>query len=144
MTFEVTKEIEIAAAPETIFSYLVDERQFVKWMGTDVHLSPVPSGTFQVLCGGVNPSLGEFLEVTPYSRVRFTFGWDIPEHPIPAGSSEVDITLTPSGDMTLLRLVHRGLPEDALSDHLRGWTYYLDRLVVVIDGGDPGPDSPMG
>ena len=61
---------------------------------------------------------------------------------IPAGSTRVEITLEPVGDSTLLRLVHRGLPDDAVDDHLRGWDYYLGRLVLVCDGKDPGPDSP--
>jgi len=142
MTFETVKEVVIDASPETIFPFLINEKEFVRWMGTDVSLNAVPGGKFHVVCGGLNPSLGEFLEVTPYSRVRFTFGWDIPDHPIPAGSSEVDITLVPSGSSTVLRLVHRGLPEDALTDHQRGWTYYLERLVIVVGGGDPGPDQP--
>jgi uncharacterized protein YndB with AHSA1/START domain len=82
------------------------------------------------------------VEVEPNRRVVFTFGWDVPGHPVPAGSTEVEITLEAVGSSTLLRLVHRGLPDDAIDDHVRGWDYYLDRLVVVCDGEDPGPDSP--
>jgi uncharacterized protein YndB with AHSA1/START domain len=80
--------------------------------------------------------------VKPNEKVIFTFGWDVPGHPIPAGSTEVEITLTPQGKSTLVRLTHRGLPDDAISDHVRGWIYYLDRLQKVVDGIDPGPDSP--
>jgi hypothetical protein len=65
-----------------------------------------------------------------------------PRHPIPAGSTQVEVTLTPRREATLLRLVHRGLPDDAVADHLRGWDYYLDRLQNVVGGIDPGPDSP--
>ena len=90
----------------------------------------------------MNPSAGHFVEVVPDERVVFTFGWDLPGHPIPAGSTEVEITLEPVGSSTLLRLVHRGLPDDAVNDHLRGWDYYLGRLLLVCDGDDPGPDSP--
>jgi hypothetical protein len=50
--------------------------------------------------------------------------------------------LIPDGDATLVRLVHSGLPDDAIEDHLRGWNYYLDRLVLVVNGQDPGPDLP--
>jgi uncharacterized protein YndB with AHSA1/START domain len=134
------KEMTIKASPETIFPYLVDPAKFVQWMGTEATLVAEPGGEFRVLCGGVNPAAGEYLEVVPYERVVFTFGWDLPEHPIPAGSSQVEITLTPVGASTLLRLVHSGLPEDAVSDHLGGWTYYLARLDSVVDGVDPGPD----
>ena len=142
MGTEVVKEILIKASPETVFPYLIDPEYLVQWMGTEASLNPEPGGEFRVLCGGVNPSAGQYVEVVESQRVVFTFGWDVPGHPIPAGSSEVEITLTPSGQNTLLRLTHRGLPEDALNDHLGGWNYYLSRLEVVIDGGNPGPDNP--
>jgi uncharacterized protein YndB with AHSA1/START domain len=142
MTTEAVREITISASPATIFAYLTDPEKMVQWMGTEVALDAVPGGVFRVLCGGVNPSAGEFVEVVPNERVVFTFGWDVPDHPIPAGSTEVEITLRPVGERTVLRLVHRGLPDRAGGDHLRGWDYYLSRLVQVNEGVDPGPDSP--
>ena len=41
---------------------------------------------------------------------------------------------------TRVRLVHSGLPEDAVSDHGDGWAHYLDRLAIVTTGGDAGAD----
>ncbi len=41
-----------------------------------------------------------------------------------------------------MRLVHRGLPDDAISDHTEGWDHYLGRLAIASTGGDPGPDTP--
>ena len=79
--------------------------------------------------------MGEFVEVVPDRKVVFTFGWDEPDHPIPAGSTEVEITLIPDGGKTRVRLVHRGLPDDAVSDHTQGWDHYLDRLAVASAGG---------
>jgi len=39
-----------------------------------------------------------------------------------------------------LRLRHTGLPTDAaLQFHSVGWKTTMDRLVVVAEGGDPGP-----
>jgi uncharacterized protein YndB with AHSA1/START domain len=142
MTIGAIREITIGASPETIFEYLTDSERIIEWMGTEANLQPEPGGEFRVLCGGVNPSAGEFVEVVPNERVVFTFGWDVADHPIPAGSSRVEITLTPVGNATLLRLVHTGLPADAIDDHLRGWDYYLARLVQVSNGVDPGPDAP--
>jgi uncharacterized protein YndB with AHSA1/START domain len=143
MTSEAVKEIVINAAPARIFPYLVDPVKLVEWMGTEAALDPVPGGEFRVLCGGSHPGLGEFEEVVLNERVVFSFGWDVPGHPIPAGSTQVEITLTPKGDATLVRLVHRGLPDDAIDDHLGGWSHYLDRLALVMSGVDPGPDLPV-
>ena len=47
-------------------------------------------------------------------KVVFTFGWEEKDHPIPPGSTTVEITLHPEGDKTRVRLVHRGLPADAV------------------------------
>ncbi len=52
----------------------------------------------------------------------------------------MEITLHPEGDKTRVRLVHRDIPADAVSDHTRGWDHYLARLDVVATGGDAGPD----
>lgn len=139
---DAVKEVLIKASPATIFPYLTDPSKFVQWMGTDAQLVPEPGGEFRVLCGGDHPSAGTFLEVVPNEKVVFSFGWDLPDHPIPAGSTTVEITLTPEGDATRLRLVHSGLPEDAVADHNKGWNYYLTRLETVVHGGDPGPDDP--
>ena len=65
-----------------------------------------------------------------------------PRSPDPAGSTLVEITLEPVDGSTSLRLVRRGLPDDAINDRLLGWDYYLGRLAQVCDGDDPGPDLP--
>jgi uncharacterized protein YndB with AHSA1/START domain len=138
---ELTREIVIGANPETIFPFLIDPEQHLRWMGTDVELDPRPGGVHRVLVGGRHPSVGEFVEVVPNERVVFTFGWDEPDHPIPAGYTEIEITLIPDGDKTRVHFVHRGLPDDALADHTSGWDHYLDRLASVVGGDDPGPDT---
>ena len=140
MSTDSVNEVLIRATPDTIFPFLVDPTKFVQWMGTDVTLIPTPGGELRTLCGGQSPGAGTFIEIVPNERVVFTFGWDIPDHPIPAGSTTVEITLTPSGDETRVRLRHSGLPDDAVADHDKGWSYYLNRLSQVAVGQDPGPD----
>jgi uncharacterized protein YndB with AHSA1/START domain len=137
---ELVREIMIDATPETIWPFLTDPGKHVEWDGTVAELDPRPGGIYRVLVGGQHPSAGEYVEVVPMERVVFTFGWDLPDHPIPAGSTTVEITLVPEGDKTRLRLVHRGLPEDAVADHTQGWDHYLGRLAARASGGDPGPD----
>jgi uncharacterized protein YndB with AHSA1/START domain len=137
---ELTREVMIGASPATIFPFLIDPKQHVRWMGTEAELDPRVGGTYSVLVGGRHPGVGEFVEVVPNERVVFTFGWDEPGHPIPAGSTQIEISLIPDGDKTLVRLVHSGLPDDAVSDHTVGWDNYLQRLATAVGGGDPGPD----
>jgi uncharacterized protein YndB with AHSA1/START domain len=140
---ELTREVVMDASPTTIFPFLTDPSQHVLWMGTEAELDPRVGGVYRVLAQGKNPAVGEFVEVVADEKVVFTFGWDEPGHPIPAGSTEVEITLIPDGGKTRVRLVHRGLPEDAIKDHTQGWDHYLDRLSIAAAGGDNGPDASM-
>ena len=139
---ELVREIHIKAGPEVVFDYLVDPAKHVEWGGTEAVLDPRPGGIYQVLMGGTHQSAGEFLEVVPNERVVFSFGWAEPGHPIPSGSTRVEISLVPDDLGTMVRLTHSGLPEDAVSDHSGGWDHYLDRLEVAASGGDPSPDRP--
>jgi uncharacterized protein YndB with AHSA1/START domain len=140
---ELIREVVINASPETVYQFLVDPELHVKWLGTEAELDPRPGGSYRVLVGGSHPSVGEFVDVVPDEKVVFTFGWDEPDHPIPAGSTEIEITLVPDGDKTRVRLAHRGLPADAVSDHTGGWDHYLERLAIAATGGDPGPDRAL-
>jgi len=137
---ELVREIVIDATPETIWPFLTEPDKHVQWLGTVAEMDPRPGGTYRVKVGDRHQSAGEYVEVVPLEKVVFTFGWDEPGHPIPAGSTTVEITLHPEADKTRVRLVHRGLPADAVEDHGRGWAYYLDRLATAGAGGDAGPD----
>jgi uncharacterized protein YndB with AHSA1/START domain len=141
---ELIREVLVDARPATIFPYLTRPDLHCQWMGTEAELDPRVGGSYRVLVGGKHPGVGDFLEVVPDEKVVFTFGWDEPDHPIPARSTEVEISLIPEGDKTRVRLTHRGLPSDAVSDHTKGWDHYLNRLDVAVSGGNPGPDVMEG
>jgi uncharacterized protein YndB with AHSA1/START domain len=141
---DLIREILINASPATIYEFLTIPDKHVEWNGIEAELEPQPGGVYRVLIGAGHQAAGEFVEVVPNQKVVFTFGWDLPDHPIPAGSTQVQITLIPEGEKTLVRLVHSGLPTDAVSDHTRGWDHYLERLSTVATGGSAGPDSGPG
>jgi uncharacterized protein YndB with AHSA1/START domain len=142
---ELVREIMIDATPETIWPFLTDPERHVEWLGTVAEIDPRPGGTYRVLVGGQHQSAGEYLEVVPLEKVAFTFGWEQEGHPIPPGSTTIEISLHPEGDKTLVRLVHRGLPDDAVSDHGHGWAHYLERLAITATGGNAGADTaPSG
>jgi len=136
---ELTCEVLVKADPSTIFELLTDPEQ-QSWIGSDAQFDLRPGGIYKVTVLGDHPALGEYLEVVPNEKLVFTFGWDLPDHPIPAGSTTVTITLIPEGDKTRVQLVHSGLRADARDDHRTGWNHFLGRLGVAAAGGDPGPD----
>jgi uncharacterized protein YndB with AHSA1/START domain len=137
---DLVREILVDASPATIFGYLTRADKIVEWHGTEAELDPRPGGIYRVQLAGGHQSAGRYVEVVPNALVVFTFGWDEPGTPIPPGSTTIEISLHPEGGKTRVRLVHRGLPDDAISDHGQGWRFYLDRLAVVAPGGTVGPD----
>jgi uncharacterized protein YndB with AHSA1/START domain len=125
-------EQRIAAAPATVFSYLVDPAKFVTWMGVGAELDPRPGGKFRIDADGGNIASGEYREVDPPHRLVMTWGWEHSEA-VPPGSTTVEITLVPEGSGTILRLRHTGLPsEDARQRHLGGWTMYTAKLTALF------------
>jgi uncharacterized protein YndB with AHSA1/START domain len=140
MSTDAVREIVVKASPTTVFPYLVDQDLMVQWLGSQVTLNAVVGGDVRVTCGG-HPGVGEFVEIVPNEKVVFTFGWAEPGHPIPPGSTEVEISLTSKGDDTLVRLTHRGLPDDAIADHEGGWGIYLGRLEQLMRGEVPEPEN---
>jgi hypothetical protein len=52
----------------------------------------------------------------------------------------VEVSLTPDGEDTIVRLAHRRLKPEALAFHRAGWDHYLARLALAASGQDPGED----
>ncbi len=84
----VEREVFIAAKPEIVFEFLIEADKIVRWMGTEARLEPRPGGVFRVNVNGEDIAAGTFLEVTPFRRVVFTWGWEGGET-VPPGASTV-------------------------------------------------------
>ncbi|MGE0057583.1 MAG: SRPBCC domain-containing protein [Dehalococcoidia bacterium] len=134
----IEREIRIAARPEVVFSFFTDPAKMVLWKGMTAALDPRPGGIYRVNVTGRDIASGNYTEITPFTRIVFTWGWE--NSPIPPGSTTVEVDLTPDGDGTLLRLRHRGLTGVTVEEHAMGWDHYLPRLAEVAGGGDPGAD----
>ena len=140
----VEREIRIEATPDTIFDFLVDSDKLPIWMGRRAELDPRAGGVYRVEINDQAAASGEFVEVDRPSRVVFTWGWEGGAFEPAPGTSTVEITLTPEGDGTVVKLVHNDLPEPARDPHAHGWEQYLNRLEKVARGEDPGPDPNAG
>jgi uncharacterized protein YndB with AHSA1/START domain len=140
-TQAIEREIRIDALPETVFEFFTDPEKAVRWMGAAATFDPRPGGIYRLEINPQAVARGEFVEIDPPHRVVFTWGWEGQENITAPGSSTVDVTLTPDGDGTMVRLVHSGLPTaEAAERHDDGWQMYLDRLAIAATGGDPGVD----
>lgn len=133
--------VRIEASPEIVYRYLSEPEKMALWLGDVVSMDARVGGKVHIIVSGQHSGSGEMLEIVPNRRLAYTWGWDEPNHPIPSGSTRIEVDLTPDGDGTILRLQHLGLPADAVADHTAGHTALLGRLAIVATGGDPGPNA---
>ena len=131
----VDQTVRIAAPPEVVFEYFVDPRKLVSWIGSRADLDATPGGRFWVDMNGRDVAAGEYVEIEPPKRVVFTWGWEKGGPPVAPGASTVEVTLTLDGDHTVVRLIHRGLPQPFLESHEAGWTEHFATLVALGEQG---------
>ena len=140
-THAIEREVRIDASPDTVFDFFTDPAKMARWKGATATLDPRPNGVYRVELNEQAIVVGEYVEVDPPNRIVFTWGWVGGFSGTPPGSSTVEVTFTPDGDGTLVRLVHSGLPStESAEAHGQGWDQYLPRLVIAAAGGDAGED----
>jgi uncharacterized protein YndB with AHSA1/START domain len=139
----IRRELFIEADQATVFAFLTDPDKLTRWMGTQCQLDARPGGVYLVNVDGRHTARGEFEEVTPNSRIVYSFGWEGAAMGIPPAATKIEIDLATRDNGTLLTFVHRGLPQPAVGPHTDGWTHYLGRLAIAAAGGDPGADPRL-
>lgn len=141
---ELIHERYIEASPEVVFAMFTEPDQLTRWIGDTAELDPRPGGLFRFTLAGQDSCRGVYLEVDPPRRVVFSWGWEqAVAIPVPAGSTTVEVSFSPEGTGTRLRLVHRGLEGDPALLHDHGWSRFLDRLEVSVAGPDPTDDPTI-
>ncbi|MEU5884074.1 SRPBCC family protein [Spirillospora sp. NPDC047279] len=138
MRFERTMRIQ--ARPETLWRFFTDPDRLAQWWG-QADLDARPGGDLRVaMPDGPRPVMrGTFVELVPYERIVFTFGWEpAPEAPdIAPGTSLVEVTLAPDGEGTKLTLRHSGLPPSLGDETAEGWTHVLRHLTDAAERAKP-------
>jgi uncharacterized protein YndB with AHSA1/START domain len=137
-TTVVEQTLRIRGRPETVWRYWTDPGRMCEWWGAAAELDPRPGGVCVVEMGGGGVMRGEYVELVPYERIVFSFGWD-PTEGAPAiapGSTLVEVTLIPDGDDTVLALRHTGLPAAHRDEHHAGWGHFLPILAGAAGGAN--------
>jgi uncharacterized protein YndB with AHSA1/START domain len=132
-------EVTIAAPAEVVWAHLTTAGGLVRWVGPDATADPVPGGELRWTHPDGSTVVGRFLELVPHRRVVFSYGWEDGRMDVPAESTTVEIDLVEKDGVTLLRLIHHGLPPGAVEDHERGWSYFLG---VLRDALSRRPGNP--
>ena len=132
LPFSLDREIGIRATRATVFRYFTDTERFAAWWGAGSRIEPRVGGEVFIQYPGNLTAQGTILEITPPSRIVFTYGYDRPDPPIPVGGSRVTITVeeVPGGTRVVL---HHDVATAAVRDaHRRGWRYQMSIFGDVV------------
>lgn len=141
--YEVTVEKTLTAPPEAVFDALTDPEQLQQWFGPSSMLPTTQCSVDLRDGGGYSITMtmrdgsevtvsGTYLEVSPHSRLRFTWTWDEKDEDM---KTEVTISLTPHGEGTHMVLNHTGFrTEEDRAEHNSGWISVLNRMAQHCAG----------
>ena len=130
----IEQTLRISARPETVWRYWTDPQRMCDWWGAAAELDARPGGICRVEMGGGPIMRGEFLELVPFERIVFTFGWEpttgAPD--ITPGSTLVEVTLTADAGDTIMTLRHTGVAATHVDEHKSGWAHFLPLLTDAV------------
>lgn len=138
----------IRAPPERVYKAFLDPDAMVKWLPphgftAKVHaMDPKVGGThrmsFTNFSTGKSHSFGgKYLELTPYSRIRYTDAFDDPSLP---GQMTTTIELRPVISGTEVSITQEGIPAQVPGEFATmGWQESLDQLKALVE-----PEIPDG
>ncbi|CAN0626690.1 Polyketide cyclase [Burkholderia multivorans] len=132
----------IRAAPERIYRAFLDADAMVKWLppngftGRIHQIEPKVGGRYRMsftnlATGDSHAFGGEYLELLPHERIRYTGAFDDPNLP---GAMVTTVSLRPVACGTELDIVQEGIPEviPAEACHL-GWQESLALLTLLVE-----------
>jgi len=137
----------LRAPPERVYRAFLDADAMAKWLppngftGRVHHLEARVGGTFRMSftnfsSGRSHAFGGEFLELAPFERIRYTDRFDDPNLP---GLIEVTVTLKKVSVGTELGVVQEGVPEVIPAEACYvGWQESLVLLAKLVEAEIPG------
>jgi uncharacterized protein (TIGR03086 family) len=132
--------VVVPLPPDETFAMITEPERLRRWNNVSARVDLRAGGDYRWNIIPGHYTVGFIREVEPGRRLVMGWGDDLPESGEPDPTT-VTITLEPTDEGTLVRLVHSGLSAEAEPRHAAGWDHYLARLVVAGAGGDAGPDN---
>jgi uncharacterized protein YndB with AHSA1/START domain len=132
----------LAAKPDKVYRAFIEADALAKWLPpngftcTVHHLEPTVGGTFRMsfrnfTTAGGHSFGGEYLELVPGERLRYTDKFDDPNLP---GDIEVTVALKPVSCGTDLTIVQSGLPDVIpVEACYLGWQDSLRNLARLVE-----------
>jgi uncharacterized protein YndB with AHSA1/START domain len=137
----------LRAAPEKVYRAFIEADALVKWLpphgftGRVHHLDPREGGTYKMSFTDFGSRKshsfgGEYLELIPYERLRWTDRFDDPNQP---GEMTVTVRLNRVSVGTEVHIVQEGLPDLIPPDACTlGWQESLSLLANLVEPEIPG------
>ena len=132
----------LRAAPEKVYKAFLEADALVKWLpphgftGRVHHLDPREGGTYKMSFTNFTSRKshsfgGEYLELVPYERIRWTDRFDDPNLP---GEMTVTVRLNRVSMGTEVHIVQEGLPDVIPPDACTvGWQESLTLLAKLVE-----------
>ena len=137
----------LRTSPERIYRAFLDADAKAKWLppngftGKVHHLDPRVGGTYKMsftnLTSGKSHSFGgEYLELVPHERIRWTDRFDDPSLP---GQMTVTVSLRKVSVGTEVHIVQEGIPDAIPAEAcVLGWQESLTLLRLLVEAEIPG------
>src|SRR3954454_15829109 len=129
----VPQRIELNAPVAEVFRHLTTVGGLLRWMAVDAIVELEPGGRLEWTHDNGARMVGRFLELDPPRRLVIAYGWKDNLMGVPPESTIVEIELEEHDGRTILTLVHRGIPGDAVDDHKYGWEFFMSRLQTAVE-----------
>lgn len=136
----------LRATPERVYRAFLDPDALVKWLPPNGftakvhHVDAKVGGTYRMsftnfTSGSSHAFGGEYLELTPHERIRWTDKFEDPNLP---GEMQVTVTLRQVSVGTDIHIVQQGLPDVIPPDACAlGWQESLTLLAKLVEAEIP-------
>ena len=137
----------LRSTPERVYRAFIDRDALAKWLppngftGKVHHLDPRVGGSYKMsftnfTSGNTHSFGGEYLELVPHERLRWTDRFDDPNLP---GQMTVTVTLKKVTVGTEVNIAQDGLPDVIPPDAcVLGWQESLTLLAKLVEAEIPG------
>lgn len=141
----------IGAPPQRVYKAFLDPDAMVKWspphgfVGKMHHHEPRVGGTYKMSFRNFTTDSeqsfgGKFLELTEFSRIRWTDAFD--DQTVMEGTMQVTVDLEPSSIGTFVTITQEGLPAAMpIEFATSGWQESLVQLAQLVE--PEIPDAPI-
>ncbi|MEP6651629.1 MAG: TIGR03086 family metal-binding protein [Lapillicoccus sp.] len=135
---DIEKSALLPVSADEAFALITKPDRLRRWLAVSARVDLRAGGEFRWTLTPTAVAAGTVLEVDPGRRIVLGFAF---QGPTESRTDTVTITIEPAEGGTLIRLVHKGLPEDHAGGVLEGWTHFFERLERAAVSGDAGPDE---